>query len=213
MNTAVLHPGTPRPVPPLQAAGTGLWVFMGVATALFSLFMAAFVMRMNADDWTAIAMPWQLWLSSVLLLAGSVQLQRAARAARAGRHGQARTLLLAGGVLAMAFLGVQLWAWSALLDARIGLAGNPAASFFYLLTALHGLHVLGGLIGWSIAMGAAWSSPVAAAPAAATAAAVTASRIALCARYWHFLLAVWAVLFAALGWLSPEFVRYICGTR
>jgi cytochrome c oxidase subunit 3 len=172
-------------------------------------------MRMNADDWAPVAMPWQLWLSSALLLAGSVQLQRAAGAARAGRAVQARALLLAGGALAMAFLGVQLWAWSALLDARIGLAGNPAASFFYLLTALHGLHVLGGLVGWSVAMGAAWAAPAAALPAAvaATAAAVTASRIALCARYWHFLFAVWVGLFAALGWLSPEFVRAICGTR
>jgi len=212
MNTAVLHAGAHRPVPPLQAAGIGLWVFMGVATALFSLFMAAFVMRMNADDWTQIAIPLQLWLSTALLLAGSVQLQRATNAARAGRPGPARTLLLAGGALAMAFLGVQLWAWSALLDARIGLAGNPAASFFYLLTALHGLHVLGGLIGWSMAMGAAWAPPATTAPAAAAAAAVNASRIALCARYWHFLFAVWGVLFAALGWLSPEFVRYICGT-
>ena len=38
-----------------------------------------------------------------------------------------------------------------------------------------------------------------------------ALRIALCARYWHFLLVVWALLFAALGWMTPEIVRFICG--
>ena len=58
------------------AAGIGLWVFMAVATSLFSLFIAAYVMRMSQTDWTAIAMPWQLWLSTALLAAGSVLLQQ-----------------------------------------------------------------------------------------------------------------------------------------
>ena len=63
-----------------------------------------------------------------------------------------------------------------------------------MLTALHGLHVLGGLIGWVVAVQRPepW-------------------RIALTARYWHFLLAVWGLLFAALGWLTPDVVAFICG--
>jgi cytochrome c oxidase subunit 3 len=90
-----------------------------------------------------------------------------------------------------------------LQDARVALAGNPAASFFYLLTALHGLHVLGGLAGWAGTMRAARRSGDA---------ARVARRIALCARYWHFLLGIWLVLFATLGWLTPEVVAFICGT-
>jgi cytochrome c oxidase subunit 3 len=174
------------------AAGIGLWVFMAVATSLFSLFIAAYVMRMNQTDWTAIAMPWQLWLSTALLVAGSVLLQQASAAARAALLARARFLLLAGGLCALAFLVVQLWAWQALQAIHVMPAGNPAASFFYLLTAMHGLHVAGS----------AWREPT-----------HVAWRIALCARYWHFLLAVWVVLFAALGWLTPELVRFICGTR
>jgi cytochrome c oxidase subunit 3 len=80
--------------------------------------------------------------------------------------------------------------------------GNPAASFFYLLTAMHGLHVIGGLVGWTVtARGALRGGGT----------ARVAELIALCARYWHFLLAVWIVLFAAVGWLTPELVRLICG--
>ena len=184
-----------------SAAGIGLWVFMGVVTALFSLFIVAYVMRMSGDDAMTIALPWQLWLSSALLAAGSVALQWAGGAARGPDPARARHLLLAGGLCAAGFLGVQLWAWQALLSAQVMPAGNPAGSFFYLLTAMHGLHLAGGLVAWAWTARAAWPDPAAA-----------AWRIALCARYWHFLLAVWGVLFALLGWVTPEVARFVCGT-
>jgi cytochrome c oxidase subunit 3 len=204
MNSAVLGSAAVDDSPASRALDTGLWVFIAVASTLFALFLSAYVMRMDgAADWSTLALPRQLWLSSALLLAGSLLLQRAAAAARGARWPAARSLLLAGGVCAMAFIGVQLWAWQSLLAARVGLAGNPAASFFYVLTALHGLHVLGGLVAWASAMPTAASPP----PEPAR----VARRIALCARYWHFLLAVWAVLFAALGGLTPDVVRFICG--
>ena len=188
-------------------AGVGLWVFMGVATALFSLFIAAYVMRMDGSDWSPIAPPPQLWLSTAMLVAGSVLMQRASTAMRAASLHQARILLLLAGVCAFAFLAVQLWAWQALRGMQVTAASNPAGSFFYLLTAMHGLHVIGGLAGWGIAMRGTWRAEAAIDPAR------IAWRIALCARYWHFLLAVWIVLYAVLGWLTPETVRLICGTR
>ena len=184
------------------STGIGLWVFMGVATALFGLFTLAYGLRMDSADWSPIAMPWQLWLSTALLLSGSVLQQRATTAARAGRWATARSALWAGGAFALAFVGVQLWAWQTLLAAQVTLAGNPAASFFYLLTAMHGLHVIGGLVGWGLTVRDAGHA----------ADARLAWRMALCARYWHFLLAVWLLLFATLGWLTPEAVRWICGT-
>ncbi|MBV8034643.1 bb3-type cytochrome oxidase subunit III [Roseateles sp.] len=183
-------------VRPGAAQSVGLWVFMAVATTLFSLFGVAYVMRLSASDAVAIGLPWQLWLSTASLVAGSLLLQQAAR--RAQRGHASRAPLLAGGACALLFVACQAWAWAALLGARVSFTGNPAGSFFYVLTALHGLHVLGGLLAW------AW---VLRAPDAA------AWRIALCARYWHFLLAVWVVLFTALGTLDPEVAARICGSR
>lgn len=187
---------------PGAAAATGLWVFMGVATMLFSLFLAAYVIRLDGVDGYPLAMPWQLWLSTAVLAAGSILLQRASAAARESASERLHALLLAGGVSALVFIGTQLWAWQALLEARVLLAGNPAGSFFYLLTAMHGLHVIGGLVGWWVAVRAVWRQ---ADPAS------LAWRITLCARYWHFLLVVWVVLFAAMALLTPELVRVICG--
>ena len=195
--------GGHRTLDPRASAGLGLWVFMAVAGVLFSLFLVAYVMRMQSADWSSMAMPWPLWLSTSLLVGASVAMQRAGTAARTGRSVQARRLLLAGGLCALVFLGGQLWAWQLLHDARVAMAGNPAASFFYLLTALHGLHVLGGLVGWGVTLRAVQLSGDT---------TRQAWRIALCARYWHFLLGVWLVLFAALGWLTPAIVAFICGT-
>lgn len=205
MNTAVLRPPAIDRAAAARALDTGLWVFIGVASTLFALFLTAYVMRMDGADWSTIALPRQLWLSSALLLAGSALLQRAGTHAEAARWPLARTLLVAGGACAMAFIGVQLWAWQSLLAARVMLAGNPAASFFYVLTALHGLHVLGGLVAWAATL---CLLPSASRPSDPTR---VARRVALCARYWHFLLVVWAVLFVTLGWLTPDVVRFICG--
>lgn len=191
-----------------RALGVGLWVFIGVASTLFALFLAAYVMRMASGDGVTLALPWQLWLSTTLLVAGSVSMQAASAAARRAQWARARSWWLAGGALALAFLGAQGWAWQALQAAGVTIAGNPAGSFFYLLTAMHGLHVLGGLAAWAATARAVAQPAVSATPAAS---ADSAQRIALCARYWHFLLAVWAVLFAAMAGLTPELARLICG--
>ncbi|HEV8689661.1 MAG TPA: bb3-type cytochrome oxidase subunit III [Ideonella sp.] len=185
-----------------RAVGVALWLFIGVASTFFSLFLAAYAMRMlDAPDWSQIALPGQLWLSTALLAVGSALMQMAAN--HAGHPQRLRIALVGGGLAAAAFVGSQLWGWQALIDQRVLLGANPAASFFYVLTALHGLHVLGGLIAWSIAA-QALSLPAAELPAATW-------RVALCARYWHFLLVVWVLLFAALALLTPEVVRFICG--
>ena len=185
------------------AVSAALWVFIGVATSLFLLFLAAYGMRMDAGDWSPLAMPWQLWLSTSILAIASVVLQLAVAAANNHHMERARSLLLLAGVCSMAFLAAQLWGWQALRAMHVTATGNPAGSFFYLLTAMHALHVMGGLAGWGMAAAGSWRQQ----PRRLT------WRIRLCARYWHFLLAVWLLLFAALGWLTPDFVRMVCGTR
>jgi cytochrome c oxidase subunit 3 len=188
---------------PQAVCGVALWVFIGVATTLFSLFIATYIMRMSNADAVAVTMPRQLWLSTAMLALGSLLLQRAAADASSLRMQQSRRLLLACAASALAFLFAQAWAWQALLAQQISAVGNPAGSFFYLLTALHALHVLGGLAGWGLAARAAWRERE---PGGA------AWRIGLCARYWHFLLLAWLALFATFTWITPEVARVICRT-
>jgi len=161
-----------------------------VASSLFLLFIAAYVMRLDGLEGFPLAMPWQFWVSTALLVAGSAALELACR------RGTAGALLRWGAAFAGLFVLSQLWGWQALASRQVLPVGNPAGSFLYVLTALHGLHVIGGLGGWMLA----------------SRAGAQAWRIALLARYWHFLLLVWIILFGMLGWMTPDVVRAICGT-
>ena len=192
------HPDTHR-------RRTGLWVLMGVIGMLFFLFSSAYVMRMAMPDWRPLPfVPAQLWLSTALLAAASLAWQLAWHAAR-GRGGAA--LRRAYGVAclcSLAFLASQLWAWRELDLAGLALNANPVNSFFYLITGLHGLHVVGGLVA------AAWAGRDAGRDAGHEPGS-SGLMIQLCARYWHFLLGLWLAMFALLFGVTPELVNQLCG--
>jgi cytochrome c oxidase subunit 3 len=187
--------GSTEPMP-YPSAKIGLGVFLAVAGSLFSLLVSAYSMRMSLADWRALPMPTVLWFSTGLLILGSISLQAAVISARRGEQAGVRSSLLAAGVSSLGFLAGQLIAWRALAAAGYFSAADPAAAFFYLVTAIHGLHVLGGLVALCRTTIRAFGRPVAGAPPQA-AGALTLS-VELCAIYWHFLLLVWLVLFSLL---------------
>lgn len=176
----------------------GLWVFLAVVTSFFGLFVTAYFMRMSPHvvqgvdlrDWRPVAEPGILWLNTAALALGSLGMQLAVTALRHGRLRQAANGLLAGGAFAFAFLAGQALAWRQLQAAGMYASANPANAFFYVLTALHAAHLLGGLAVWGRATVRLSRGRV----------SVAALRPVLesCAVYWHYLLAIWIVLFALL---------------
>lgn len=172
-------------------AKIGLWVLLAVITSLFGLFLSAYYMRMGHahGDWNPVALPRVLWLNTAMLILSSVSMQTASGAARREQTDRVRIALIAGGLFALAFLSGQLWAWRE-LNASGYFLGSPAVAFFYLLTAVHGLHLLGGLLVWG-------KTVVRMMPTGAAAIDVRPS-VELCTVYWHYLLLVWLVLFAVL---------------
>jgi cytochrome c oxidase subunit III len=171
---------------PLPTAKLGLWVFMGVVTVLFSIIASTYVTRMGFADWRPLPEPRLLWLNTGVLILSSVAMQWAQVAARRGRIDSLRVGLLAGGVFAWAFLAGQLWAWQQLRASGYFLAANPANTFFYLITALHGLHLVGGLVAWGKTTVKVWRG------------FEVRLSVELCAVYWHFLLVVWLGLFVLM---------------
>jgi cytochrome c oxidase subunit 3 len=175
---------------PWPAAKVGLGVFMAVASALIALFVSAYLMRMHmSHDWRPLPEPPLLWLNTAVLALSGVALHRAQVAARRRRRDEAMAGLAVGAAAALAFLAGQLLAWRQLAEGGHLLAANPANAFFYLLTAVHGLHLLGGLV--ALARTAA---------RARRGVAVERLRLSLelCAAYWHYLLLVWLVLFGLM---------------
>ncbi|OLC70004.1 MAG: cytochrome-c oxidase [Betaproteobacteria bacterium 13_1_40CM_4_64_4] len=173
----------------LPTVKVGLWVFLAVATSLFALLISAYHMRMMEADWTRLPLPKVLWLNTAVLILSSLAMHWTLAAARRGQIDGVRTGLIAAGIFAFSFLAGQLWAWQQMDASGYFLTANPAYSFFYLLTAVHGLHLLGGL--W------VWGRTTVKVLRGAEVAKVRLS-VELCTLYWHYLLLVWLVLFAVL---------------
>ncbi len=171
----------------------GLWLFMAVVTSLFALFLTAYSMRMHHSiGWCHLTIPRILWLNTAILLAASFALQLASNAVSRGRRGAARTALVAAGALSIGFLAGQMLAWRAVGPSLYFVQGSPAIAFFYVLTIVHGLHLLGGLIvlGRASLRFAAGAELI-----------DLRQSLSLCATYWHFLLLVWLAVFGVLLFL------------
>lgn len=164
----------------------GLTMFLAVVTSLFFLFIVAYVERRELGDWDPLAEPGVLWLNTGLLVLASMFMQRARNLAAGGTT--PRAALLLSGILVLAFLAGQWVAWQALASQGYYSLSSPAFAFFHLLTALHALHLLGGLYVWVRAVRRARTAPP----------ADLLPTLELCAIYWHYLLLLWIVLFVLM---------------
>ena len=173
----------------VDPAKVGLLSFIAVVTSLFALFLSAYLMRMKLGDWRPLDEPTLLWLNTAILVLASVAFQLTRGAAKREQPLMVKVGLIVGGACTTLFLLGQLMAWQQLHAGGYFMTGNPAISFFYLLTALHGLHLLGGM--W------VWGRTTLRLLTGADARSVRLS-VELCTVYWHYLLLVWIGLFALL---------------
>lgn len=168
----------------------GLWVFLSAITVLFTLLIISYGGRMElGTDWRPLPDPWLLWPNTAVLVLSSVFLQRARISARRGQMDGVRISLLAAGGFSFAFLAGQLFASYELVGLGYFASTNPANAFFYLLTGLHAIHLIGGLVAWARACAKVRRG---------FEARQVALSIELCAIYWHFLLMVWVILFSLM---------------
>ena len=180
---------SPTTMVPLPSVKLALGVFLAVATSLFALFISAYAIRMEYGDWRPMPEPLLLWVNSGILVFSSVFLQLGWNAAKRGNMATVRLGVAFGGALAVAFIVGQLLAWNQLTGSGYLISGNPANAFFYVLTAAHALHLAGGLVALVRTIKRVWQSDD-----------LPAIRlgIELCAVYWHYLLAIWVILFGFL---------------
>jgi cytochrome c oxidase subunit III len=182
-----------------SAPKVGLWVFLAVVSSLFGLFASAYMMRMHDAHgalvtWAPLDEPNLLWINTVMLVLASGAMQGARNRADRDDFMSLRGYFIGAAVLTLAFLVGQVLAWERLSAAGNYGPGNPAYAFFILLTALHGLHLVGGLFVLLRALARVWRVD--------KASVVARSRIRLsvqlCTLYWHWLLLIWLGLFALL---------------
>jgi cytochrome c oxidase subunit 3 len=184
-----------------NAAKVALAIFLAVVTALFGQFIHAYVIRMGGSDWRPLPDLWPLKVSTTALALASAALQWAWWSWKQQQATRMRRALLLAMALSAVFLGAQLTAWYYMVAQGYLVASNPANSFFFLITAVHGLHVAGGLlalglVGIQLLHGDNMAR--------------SGLRLQLCTAYWHFLLVVWVILYGLLFLGSPTLIQTIC---
>jgi cytochrome c oxidase subunit 3 len=181
----------------------GMWLTLAAILMMFAALTSAYVFRSTRvqQEWQTFAVPHMLWVSTLLILASSATFEAARRAEHGGRYLFYRRWLLASLLLGFGFLVSQLLAWRELVGQGIYLATNPHSSFFYLLTGLHALHLLGGILGLSyLAIRARGETAVVAGARGARNNSDRKRRASVDAigLYWHFMDGLWVYLFALL---------------
>lgn len=188
---------------PPSAARTGVWVGIGAITMSFAAYSSAMVVRQGSGpEWQHFNLPSILYLNTLVLVASSVTLELARRrvggpfdrlglmdslSAESLRH---RLLWLRVTLaLGFAFLVAQYLAWRNLSAQGVFLATSPSSSFFYVLTAAHALHLLGGL---GALLYSLRSLRVDDGPRPVNVLSATAL-------YWHFMAVLWVYLLVILA--------------
>jgi cytochrome c oxidase subunit 3 len=144
-----------------EKSETGVWVAVAAISMFFAAFTSSMIVRQGVTpDWLHFQLPRVLYASTLILLASSLTLELARRRfAAVPESGNeiapvAKTLVSKGmywmyvtGALGMLFVLGQLLAWRNLRAQGLYLATNPSSSFFYVFTATHAIHLLGGICG------------------------------------------------------------------
>jgi cytochrome c oxidase subunit III len=162
-------------------ARTGVWVGIAAIVLMVGAFTGALVVRRTEADWIHFRLPPIIYINTLVLLASSATLERARDRLASGSHWLAITL-----GLGLLFVVGQILAWRNLAGQGLFLATSPSSAFFYVLTALHGLHLLGGVAALAYVLGRA--RRVQGVAGAFDAAAL----------YWHFMGVLWLYLLLLL---------------
>jgi len=169
----------------------GMWLALAAITMMFMAFTSAYIFRQGfSADWRAIEMPSLLWLNTTVLLVSSFTIELARRSLEQALDIAFKRWLGVTAVLGIAFLAGQVLVWRQLEAKGIYLSTSPHSSFFYMLTAMHGLHLLGGIVALSYVVFNAWQSRF-----------ISDKQLALVdvtALYWHFMDGLWIYLFLLL---------------
>ncbi|HXV59639.1 MAG TPA: heme-copper oxidase subunit III [Vicinamibacteria bacterium] len=195
----VLEPGfggDGRPGEPsrrqVETAKLGLWIALGSVTMLFAAFTSAYLVRSSGDDWVPLVVPPILYPNSLVLIASSVSMEIARRRFVSFWPVSFRKWLLVTAALGVIFLAGQVFAWKALATSGVYLTSHPHSSFFYVLTGVHGVHLVAGVLVILYVL------------VLATRRSLTpgeSSSPELAATYWHFVDVLWLYLFVVLFYL------------
>ena len=172
----------------------GAWAGIGGIVMLFTALASAYIVRSaSGNDWQPIVMPKVLWLSTAVIVISSVTMEISRRSLKQDKNSSYSSWLMVTVVLGLGFVASQLVAWRQLWRQGVYMASNPHSSFFYLFTAAHGVHLLGGLLALSYLLLRTRKKRDTIEGELRRIGAAEAASI-----YWHFMDGLWLTLFLLL---------------
>ncbi len=166
-----------------------LWLFIITVVMIFAALTSAYIVRQAEGNWLVFDLPVEMYYTTGIILLSSVTMHWAYLAARKDELGQVKLAITLTTILGVAFLIGQVVVWNALVDDRVFLVGNPSGSFLYILSGLHGLHLVSGVIFLIIVLISTFKFKVH---------SKNLNQIQMCTTYWHFLDVLWVYLFLFL---------------
>ena len=170
-----------------------LWLLIMSIVMMFAAFTSAYIVRREEGNWLEFNLPNGLVINTILIVLSSVIMQWAYFSAKKDNLNSLRISVLITFILGMAFLVGQWNVWGELVMNKIFFGGptaNPSGSFMYVLTGVHGFHLITGLIFLIIVLVSAFQYRIH---------SKNLVRMELCTTYWHFLSALWVYLYVFLA--------------
>jgi len=174
---------------PLSRAYIGMWVLLTAIIMLFAGLSSAYIVLHGLPQWQNITVPRIVWANTLVLFASSVALEFARHAVRRNQPAGVRQWMAVSGILGISFLVGQVIAWRQLVAAGVYLSTTIHSSFFYVLTGVHALHLLGGLVGLGVVLQKSFADKLT---------ATNHEPLRVFALYWHFMDVVWIYCFLLL---------------
>jgi cytochrome c oxidase subunit 3 len=181
-------PETPKPLA-MNAKRFALWLFIVSIVMVFASLTSAYIVRRSEGNWLEFDLPSMFYINTGVLLFSSVTCHLAFFAAKKDQLTSVRVYLGITLLLGMFFLLSQFLAWKQLVDMKVFFVGNPSGSFLYVLSGLHGAHIISGVLFILIMLIRAFQQLVH---------SKNILWLGMCTTYWHFLDGLWLYLFIFL---------------
>ena len=166
-----------------------LWLFMVTVVMLFAAWTSAYIVRQAEGNWLEYDLPGIFWVTSGIVVLSSVFLQWSYYSAKKDNLTNLRIGMVITVILGLAFLVGQWYSWVALVDREVFFVGNPAGSFLYVITGMHALHLISGLLFLIIVLISTFRLKVH---------SRSLTTLEMATTYWHFLGGLWLYLFMFL---------------
>lgn len=175
-----------------------LWLGIAGSILIFTVLLGIYIVRKVGPNWQETSLPGIFWLSTVIIMLSSLSLHEAKNAFHSEKFQLYRHLLITTLSLGVVFIAMQAFGWYEMLERGSSMENNPSAGFVYVLSGLHLLHIVGGLVFMGILLQKSFKNKAYIDAFVYSVNPPNRLKVKLLTTYWHFVDALWLYLFLFL---------------